>query len=104
MLHSPHSFRIGSGRPGVGRGYPRVPAIVSIGVVAALILALIVAGVSLTGDLIDPSTIEEGADPETLALSGTVLVAIVGLVGLLIAMVRRSFWSSNARKDSSVTA
>lgn len=104
MLHSPHSFRIGAGRAGFGRGHPRVPAIISVGVVAALILALIVAGVSLTGDLIDPAAIEEGADAETLALSGTVVVAIVGLLGLLVAMLRRSFTGSEERKDPPVAA
>ena len=104
MLHSRHSFRIGAGRAGFGRGHPRVPTIISVGVVTALILALIVAGLSLTGELIDPATIEDGADPETLALSGTVLVAIVGLVGLLIVMLRRLFSGSDARKDPPVAA
>lgn len=104
MRHSRHSFRIGAGRAGFGRGYPRVPTIISAGVVAALLLALIVAGLSLTTELIDPASIEDGADPETLALSGTVLVAIVGLLGLLIAMLRRLFTGSGSRKDPPVAA
>lgn len=104
MLHSPHSFRIGAGRMGFGRGHPRVPAVISIGVIAALILALIVAGLSLTGELIDPSTFEEGADTETLVLSGMVVVAIIGLVGVLVAMLRRSFTGGEPRKDPPVTA
>ncbi|KAF0129953.1 MAG: hypothetical protein FD152_2167 [Xanthobacteraceae bacterium] len=104
MRHSRHSFRVGTGRAGFGRGYPRVPTIISVGVVTALILALVVAGLSLTGELIDPATIEEGADAETLVLSGTVLVAITGLVGLLIAMLRRLFTGTDARKDPSVAA
>ncbi|MGU9981910.1 hypothetical protein ACJ4V0_17910 [Phreatobacter sp. HK31-P] len=102
MRHSRHSFRIGAGRAGFGRGYPRVPTIISVGVVAALILALLIAGLSLTRELIDPATIEEGADPETLALSGTVLVAIIGLAGLLFAMLRRLFTSGEAPKDPPV--
>lgn len=104
MRHSRHSFRIGAGRASFGRGYPRVPTIISAGVVAALLLALIVAGLSLTTELIDPASIEDGADPETLALSGTVLVAIVGLLGLLIAMLRRLFTGSGSRKDPPVAA
>lgn len=94
MPHSPSSSRIGTARAravtaGFGRGHPRVPTIISAGIVVALIAALVVAGASLTSELVQPAAFEEGADPETLALSGTVLLLILGLAGLLVGLLRR---------------
>lgn len=102
MLHSPQSFRIGAPRAGFGRGYPRVPTIVSAGIVAALIIALLVAGISLTTELFSPAVLEEGVEAETLILSGTVAVLTLGLAGLLVAMVRR--YVSTDRKDPPIAA
>ncbi|WP_296570407.1 hypothetical protein [Phreatobacter sp.] len=99
MLHSPQSFRIGAPRAGFGRGYPRVPTIVSAGIVAALILALVVAGISLSTELVGPAGLEDGADAETLVLSGTVALLTLGLVGLLVAILRRYVSVSQDRQD-----
>jgi hypothetical protein len=104
MLHSPQSFRIGAPRAGFGRGYPRVPTIVSAGIVAALILALVVAGISLTTELVGPSGLEDGTDAEVLVLSGTVALLTLGLVGLLVAILRRYVSVSQDRKDPPIAA
>ncbi|AVO44825.1 hypothetical protein [Phreatobacter cathodiphilus] len=104
MLRSPQSFRIGAPRAGFGRGYPRVPTIVSAGIVAALLIALLVAGVSLTTELIDTAAFEDGAEAETLVLSGAVAVLTIGLAGLLLTMLRRYISVSQDRKDPPVTA
>jgi hypothetical protein len=104
MLRSPQSFRIGAPRAGFGRGYPRVPTIVSAGIVAALLIALLVAGVSLTTELIDTAAFEDGAEAETLVLSGAVAILTIGLAGLLLTMLRRYISVSQDRKDPPVTA
>jgi heme/copper-type cytochrome/quinol oxidase subunit 2 len=104
MLHSPQSFRIGAPKAGFGRGYPRVPTIVSAGIVAALLIALLVAGISLTTELIGPAGLEDGAEAETLVLSGTVVVLTLGLAALLVAMLRRYVSVSQDRKDPPIAA
>ena len=104
MLRSPQSFRIGAPRAGFGRGYPRVPTIVSAGIVAALLIALLVAGVSLTTELLDTAAFEDGAEAETLVLSGAVAILTIGLAGLLLTMLRRYISVSQERKDPPVTA
>lgn len=103
MLHSPQSFRIGSARPGFGRARPRVPMLVSVGVIVALMMALLVAGVSLTTELLDPATFEEGADRETLAMSATVLILTIGLALILGAALRR-YAGADRRKDPPLAA
>ncbi len=104
MLRSPQSFRIGAPRAGFGRGYPRVPTIVSAGIVVALIIALLVAGISLTTELFDAAGLEEGSEAETLVLSGTVIILTLGLAGLLVAMLRRYVSVGQDRKDPPVAA
>jgi len=58
---------------------------VARGIVAALLIALLVAGISLTTELIGPAGLEDGAEAETLVLSGTVVVLTLGLAALLVA-------------------
>ncbi|WP_439574533.1 hypothetical protein [Phreatobacter sp.] len=89
MQRASHQFRSRPSRRGFPLAYPRVSTIVSAGVVVALLLALLVAGLSLTAELADPAIREEGADPETLVLSGTVIGLIVVFAAILFAMLRR---------------
>lgn len=89
MQRATIQFRARPTRRGFPLAYPRVSTIVSAGVVFALLLALLVAGLSLTAELADPAVLEEGADPETLVLSGAVVVLIVLFAAVLVAMVRR---------------
>jgi hypothetical protein len=103
MLHSPQSFRIGNARPGFSRARPRVPMLVSVGVIAALIVALVVAGVSLTSELFDPATFEDGVDSETLVMSATVLVLTIGLATLFGAALRR-YAGADRRKEPPLAA
>lgn len=89
MQRATHPFRARPSRRGFPLAYPRVSTIVSAGVVAALLLALLVAGLSLTVELADPVVREEGADPETLVLSGAVIGLILVFAAVLFTMVRR---------------
>jgi hypothetical protein len=99
MPRAPHSFRVKPTRLGFQRAYPRVPTIVSAGVVLALLVALIVAGAFLSTELIDPATFEEGADAETLVTSGTVVALSLGLGLVLTYLVRRFVGAGQQRKD-----
>lgn len=103
MQRASHQFRARPTRRGFPLAHPRVSTIVSAGVVLALLLALLVAGLSLTAELADPAIREEGADPETLVLSGTVVALILVFAGILIAMVRR-FIGSGRRGSSAFPA
>jgi hypothetical protein len=51
-----------------------------------------------------PAGLEDGAEAETLVLSGTVVVLTLGLAGLLVAMLRRYLSVSQDRKDPPVAA
>lgn len=93
MQRATYQFRARPTRRGFPLAHPRVSTIVSAGVVVALLLALLVAGLSLTVELADPAIREEGADPETLVLSGTVIALILGFAAVLVAMLRRFFGS-----------
>lgn len=104
MPRGSHSFRVKVPNSGFERARPRVPTIVSAGVVLALLAALIIAGLFLSTELIDPSTLEEGADTETLVASGAVLGLTIGFGILLTYMLRRFFGASQPRKDSGLTA
>lgn len=89
MLHVARQFRTRPTRRGFPLAHPRVSTIVSAGVVVALLLALLVAGLSLTAELADPAILEEGADSETLVMSGAVAGLIVLFAVILLTMVRR---------------
>jgi hypothetical protein len=104
MPRAPHSFRVKSPRQGFQRAYPRVPTIISAGVVLALLAALVVAGIFLSAELVDPATFEEGADAETLVTSGAVIVMSIGLGLLLTYLLRRFMGSGHQRKDPPVAA
>jgi len=103
MLHSPQSFRIGSSRPGFTRARPRVPMLVSVGVIAALLIALVVAGFSLSTELFSPASFEDGIDHETLVLSATVVVLTIGFALLFAAALRR-YAGLDRRKDPPLAA
>ena len=103
MLHSPQSFRIGGPRPGFTRGRPRVPMLVSVCVIAALFIALVVAGLSITTELFDPATFEDGVDQETLVLSVTVVALTIGLA-LLFGAALRLYAGLDRRKDPPLAA
>jgi hypothetical protein len=105
MLRGVHSFRVRPARGGFSKAaYPRVPTIVSAGVVAALLAALIIAGLMLSSELIDPMTVEEGTDAETLLLSGTVIILTIGC-GLWLAFILRRYLSAgHDHKDPPVVA
>jgi hypothetical protein len=104
MLRAPHSFRVKPPRQGFQKAYPRVPTIISAGVVLALLVALVVAGVFLSTELIDPSTFEEGADAETLVTSGMVVALSIGLGLLLTYLLRRFVGAGQQRKDPPLAA
>ncbi|MGL4287224.1 MAG: hypothetical protein ACRCVA_12830 [Phreatobacter sp.] len=89
MPRASHPLLRRPGRRGFPQAHPRVPTIISAGVVIALLVALAVAAFFLSSELVDPSTFEDGADPETLVMSGTVLIAILGFSGLLVHMLRK---------------
>lgn len=99
MPRGPHSFRVKVPPQGFDRARPRVPTILSAGVVVALLAALIVAGLFLSTELIDPATFEDGADTETLVTSGAVLGLTIGLGVLLTYLLRRFFGAGQQRKD-----
>jgi hypothetical protein len=99
MPRAPHSFRVKPLRQGFQTAYPRVPTIISAGIVLALLVALIVAGAFLSAELIDPATFEEGADAETLVTSGTVVALSIGLGLLLTYLLRRFLGAGHQRKD-----
>jgi hypothetical protein len=99
MPRAPHSFRVKPLRQGFQTAYPRVPTIISAGIVLALLVALIVAGAFLSAELIDPATSEEGADAETLVTSGTVVALSIGLGLLLTYLLRRFLGAGHQRKD-----
>ena len=99
MPRASHSFRVRPTRRGFPKAHPRVPTIISAGVVVALIVALVVAGLFLSSELIDPVTIEEGADPETLFLSGTVIMLTIGFGVLLTFMLRRYLSAGHGPKE-----
>lgn len=109
MPRGPHSFRVKpllqkDPRQGFPKAHPRVPTIISAGVVAALLMALIVAGLFLSSELIDPATFEEGADTETLVTSGAVVALTIGLGFLLTWILRRYLGAGQTRKDPPVAA
>lgn len=104
MPRAPHSFRVKPQRLGFQKAHPRVPTIISAGVVLALLAALIVAGVFLSAELVDPSTFEDGADAETLVTSGAVIVMSIGLGLLLTYLLRRFIGSGHQRKEPPVAA
>lgn len=103
MQRTTHPFRARPSRRGFPLAHPRVSTIVSAGVVIALLLALLVAGLSLTVELADPAIREEGADPETLVLSGAVIALILVFAGVLFGMVRR-YIGSGRRSGSAYPA
>lgn len=102
MPHASHAFRVKAPRQGFPKAYPRVPTIISAGVVMALLVALLVAGFFLSSELIDPSTFEDGADMETLVMSGAVVALTIGCGVLLTFMLRRFFAVSGPRKEPPV--
>lgn len=99
----PVLFR-GSRRAGFVTAYPRIPTILSAGIVVALLIALGVAGFFLSSELVDASTYEEGADPETLVLSATVIFAMAGCGLLLAHFLRRTMSAERARKRQPVSS
>ncbi len=58
---------------------------------------------SLTTELFDPATFEDGLESETLVMSATVLVLTVGLALLFGAAVRR-YAGLDRRKDPPLAA
>lgn len=74
---------------GFPQPYPRVPTIISAGVVLALLVALAVAAFFLSAELIDPSTLEEGVDTETILMSGTVVALLIVFSAMLVHLMRR---------------
>jgi hypothetical protein len=99
MPRATHPLLRRPGRRGLPQAHPRVPTIISAGVVIALLVALAVAAVFLSTELVDPSTFEDGADPETLVMSGTVLIGIVGFSILLVHVLRKGASSRHQDKD-----
>ncbi|MCZ0735144.1 hypothetical protein [Phreatobacter sp. AB_2022a] len=104
MPRTAHVLLRRPGRRGFPQARPRVPTIVSALVVIALLVALAVAAFFLSTELVDPETFEDGADPETLVMSGTVLIALLGFSGLLVHVLRRGTGGGNRGKDPSVPA
>lgn len=104
MMRAPHVFRVKPSRQGFQRAYPRVPTIISAGVVLALLAALIVAGLFLSAELVDPATFEDGADTETIVTSGTVVLLTIGCGLLLTYLLRRFLGGGPARKDPPLAA
>jgi flagellar biogenesis protein FliO len=77
---------------------------VFVGVVVALLLALIVAGAFLSTELIDVSSLEPGEERETWVLSGTVLSLVIVFGALLTYVLRRFMAAETPRKDPPVAA
>jgi hypothetical protein len=91
-------------RRGFPKAYPRVPTIVFAGVVAALLIALIVAGAFLSTELLDTGALEAAEERETWVLSGLVVTLVIGLGILLTFILRRSLVEGSSRKDPPVAA